>query len=140
MAVGAVHLPLLDHVLEALLHPSFREFGRSGAHYTRQEIVDSVSTQDVTAVIWSQDFAVEALAENLALLTYRSARVNEQGQLERHTNRASLWQRTDGGWKMRFHQGTATSGFEKQADSLSKKKLLPHYPRPERPIWPSTPK
>jgi hypothetical protein len=100
--------------LAALLHPSFREFGRSGAHYSHEEIVSRVSGQEEQPVIWSQDFEVEPLSENLALLIYRSAHVNEHGQLERHTNRSSLWQQTEDGWKMRFHQGTATSRFEKR--------------------------
>ena len=101
--------------LAAVLHPSFKEFGRSGAKYTREEILAHVSSQRQQPVIWAQEFEVEVLSEGLALLSYRSAHVSESGALHRHTNRASLWQLSEGGWKMRFHQGTPTQAFDKHA-------------------------
>ena len=101
--------------LASALHPSFREFGRSGAEYTREEILSQVSQSAVQPVIWSQEFRLELLSEGLALLTYRSAHVGASGELERHTNRSSIWQQVEGQWKMRFHQGTPTAAFEKRA-------------------------
>jgi len=98
-----------------LLHTSFREFGRSGAAYTREEILAHVSGAEQQPPIWAQDFKLEVLSEGLALLTYRSAHIADERELQRHTNRSSLWQLTEGGWKMRFHQGTATQPFEKHA-------------------------
>lgn len=98
-----------------VLHSSFREFGRSGATYTRDAILARVSCAAQQPPIWAQDFQLEVLSEGLALLTYRSGHIAENGELQRHTNRASLWQLTEGGWKMRFHQGTATQPFEKRA-------------------------
>ncbi|HET6369798.1 MAG TPA: DUF4440 domain-containing protein, partial [Nitrospiria bacterium] len=68
-----------------------------------------------TYEVWSQDFQVEPLSQEAALLTYRSAHVNNEGELERHTNRASLWQLTEHGWQMFFHQGTPTEAFQKSA-------------------------
>ena len=97
------------------LHPAFREFGRSGATYTREQIL-SEFTASQEDTIWSQDYALEPVAEDVALLTYRSAHVGPLGALERHTLRSSLWQRTEQGWKMRFHQGTPTAPFEKRED------------------------
>jgi len=99
--------------LEGLLHPDFREFGRSGRVYTRAEILAEVSAQQPADEIWSQDFQVEPLAEGLALLTYKSAHVDEKGELVRHTLRSSLWQFAERGWRMRFHQGTATEAFQR---------------------------
>jgi hypothetical protein len=99
--------------IQALLHPAFREFGRSGERYTYESVVQSVAREEVQPSIWSQDFEVELLSEGVALLTYRSAHVNSLGRLERHTNRSSVWQQTESGWKMRFHQGTPTLEFEK---------------------------
>lgn len=101
--------------LGALLHPAFKEFGRSGAAFTREEILAHVGSEAQQPVIWAQDFALERLSDDLALLTYCSAHVREDGALERHTNRASLWQFSDNGWKMRFHQGTPTQPFERRA-------------------------
>jgi hypothetical protein len=99
--------------LDALLHPAFREFGRSGVMYTRAEILAEFATAQQRYTVWSQDFVAESISDDLVLLTYRSAHANGAGVLDRHAIRASLWQRTERGWQMRFHQGTATQGFEK---------------------------
>jgi hypothetical protein len=98
--------------LDELLHESFAEFGRSGRSYSRAEILDLLSLEEPPAV-WSQDFTVAEIADGIALLTYRSARVDRKGELHHHTLRSSLWQRTEGGWQLRFHQGTATDAFTK---------------------------
>jgi hypothetical protein len=63
--------------------------------------------------VWAQDFSVAEIADGIALLTYRSAYVEETGELRRHALRTSLWQRTQRGWQMRFHQGTPTEPFDK---------------------------
>lgn len=101
--------------LEQLLHPDFREFGRSGAHYTYEEIVTELTQETTQPVVWSQDFELERVAEDVALLIYRSAHIGADGGLERHTHRSSLWQNTKDGWKLRFHQGTPASAFQKHA-------------------------
>jgi hypothetical protein len=97
--------------LDALLHPAFREFGRSGAIYTRDAILAEFADEAPPYTIWAQDFVAESVGEKLALLTYRSAHVDGSGGLDRHTNRMSLWQHTERGWQMRFHQGTPTAPF-----------------------------
>jgi hypothetical protein len=102
------------HALGELLHPAFREFGRSGISYTRVQVLSEFAETPQHFEIWSQDYEVEELGRGLALLTYRSAHVGQSGGLERHTLRASLWQATPAGWKMRFHQGTPTGAFEKR--------------------------
>ena len=65
--------------------------------------------------VWSQDYQVELLAEDCALLTYKTAHVGEQGRLERHTTRFSIWQFTDGRWHLSFHQGTPAQAFAREA-------------------------
>lgn len=97
--------------LNELLHPSFKEFGRSGASYSFSDIISQSTPSEVLPKIHAQDFAVEALSEDFALLTYRSAYVDESGGLYRHTNRSSLWQLSESGWQMRFHQGTPTAAW-----------------------------
>ena len=104
--------------LDRLLHRRFREFGRSGHIYTRAEILAEFSHQPQTYAIWSQEFQVEPLSEGLALLTYKSAHIDSEGKLERHTIRSSLWQLTRCGWQMLFHQGTPTEPFPRAASSL----------------------
>jgi hypothetical protein len=102
--------------LGQLLHLSFREFGRSGTEYTREDVLREFAGVSQAYEVWSQDFKVEELAPGVALLTYRSAHIDLAGILSRYTNRASLWQLGPTGWKMRFHQGTPTGEFEKHAN------------------------
>ena len=94
-----------------LLHPCFREFGRSGREYSRDEVLAEFAHGPPAYEVFSQDYRLEQLAPTLALLTYRSAHVAVGGALERHTLRMSLWQLTETGWQMRFHQGTPTQAF-----------------------------
>jgi len=97
--------------LSRLLHPKFREFGRSGRIYERLDVLAEFSTRPQEYAICAQDFNLMSLSDTLVLLTYRSAHVKPDGQLERHTNRASLWELTDLGWQLIFHQGTPTDAF-----------------------------
>ena len=92
--------------METLLHPDFVEFGRSGARYTRDDILREFGQNAVLPAIASRNFNVALLGEGVALLTYISARENPH-QL---TLRSSVWVRTEVGWQMRFHQGTPTTG------------------------------
>ena len=101
--------------LDALLHPRFREFGRSGRIYDRPEVLDEFSEQPQSHKVWSQEYRVEPLAEDAALLTYKSAHIGNDGSLERHTIRSSLWLHTVKGWQMLFHQGTPTEPFPRHA-------------------------
>lgn len=95
--------------MEALLHPDFVEFGRSGKAYTRDEILNEFATDATLPVVQPRHFAVALLAEGIALLTYVSAHVNADGTTDRHTLRSSIWVKTELGWRMRFHQGTSTT-------------------------------
>lgn len=98
-----------------LLAPDFREFGRSGAAYKREEILNLLPDESKPAQIHAQDFALNQLADTVVLLTYRSAHINSAGELFRHTNRASIWRLTESGWQMVFHQGTPTDPFDRLA-------------------------
>lgn len=99
--------------LDGLLHEAFVEFGRSGRRYEKADILEELPRDPDPTEMWSQNFEVIELADGVALLTYRSASADENGNLFRHSLRASLWQRTEHGWQMRFHQGTATEPFAK---------------------------
>ncbi len=99
--------------LDELLHESFAEFGRSGRSYDRAEILKFLSLELLPGGVWSQDFTLAEIAEGVALLTYKSACVDSNGELRLHTLRSSLWQRTARGWQVRFHQGTPTDAFAK---------------------------
>ena len=99
----------------SLLHPAFREFGLSGAVYSREQMLAHLAGDPGGPVIWSQDFELEVLSDVHALLTYRSAHMSEDGELHRHAIRTSIWERSQGQWQLRFHQGTPAAAFEKNA-------------------------
>ena len=101
--------------LAQLLAPDFREFGRSGATYTRDYELMSLLSDAEPPQIHAQDFAVNQLSDSIALLTYRLAHVNPSGELFRHANRSSIWRLESSGWRMVFHQGTPTTPFDQPA-------------------------
>ena len=96
--------------LEALLHPSFIEIGRSGREFSRQDVIDELHESTEYPSVVASDFALHRISDAVALITYRSAHVDQSGGLHRHTLRSSLWMRGPSGWQMYFHQGTPTDG------------------------------
>lgn len=80
--------------LGALLHPEFREIGRSGAQYTRASVLEEFRASPQPYRVWSQDFRIERAGAR-----YSSAYLS----LGAHRR---LW--CSSGWRMRFHQGTPT--------------------------------
>ena len=89
--------------LTTLLADDFREFGSSGRVYTRQQIIDALATESRRTITLS-DPLCQQLAENVALLTYRSTRTIPLPPT--HALRSSLWIYRDNCWQMLFHQGT----------------------------------
>lgn len=92
----------------ALLADDFVEFGRSGRVYDKQEIVLSLAAEanDAAPELTASGFELKSLADDVVLLTYRTRRVD--GEQALHTLRSSIWKRSDGAWRMVFHQGTPT--------------------------------
>ena len=88
--------------LEDLLHESFREIGRSGRLWTRDELIDVMTGPDAvdvqSAVVTGEH--VELVAPDLALLTYT---LDADGARSR---RSSLWRIAGDRPRMLFHQGT----------------------------------
>jgi hypothetical protein len=95
--------------LEELLHPQFHEVGRSGRAYSRETIVDFLATQESQPVVMSEAFSVSELSPGVALLSYRSAHVDQGKSLVNHTLRSSVWIQTNTGWQLRYHQGTTAA-------------------------------
>ena len=82
-----LHQPSTRHDpsrVSALLHDSFLEIGRSGSSYDRAAIIDLLASEESSARVIAQDFAVVELGMDAALLTYRSAVLDEDGNAERH--------------------------------------------------------
>jgi len=101
--------------LDALLHPEFREFGRSGQAYAKADILEHLLAAPTHATVVADRFVLRRLAPDVGLLTYRAAHRGTDGGLERHALRTSIWQHGGSGWQMSFHQGTATGPFEPDA-------------------------
>ena len=92
--------------LEQLLHPDFHEVGRSGRPYDRAAVMQFLAGQRDPPPTESSGVQVSLLAPGVALLTYRSARRQEDGTLTEPTLRMSLWLQESAGWQLRYHQGT----------------------------------
>lgn len=85
--------------LEGLIADGFLEFGASGRTWDEASMRQTLAGAMPTAPVDLEDFAVEALADDVALVTYRLGP-------PRPSNRSSVWIRRDGRWQVRFHQGT----------------------------------
>jgi ribonuclease HI len=84
----------------ALLDPGWTEFGASGRRWSRAELLATVSP------IGDPDLevlSVEPLAPDVVLLLWRS--LTDAGS----SLRSSVWVRSAGRWRQRFHQGTPES-------------------------------
>lgn len=93
--------------LEQILHHDFREITRSGVLVDREETIDSLSSEEDVSTIISSDFQLTIIADNLAILHYRT--FNPDGS--RASLRSSLWKCSGNGqWRLVFHQGTPESG------------------------------
>lgn len=85
--------------LAELLHPSFEEIGRSGRLWGRDAIISELAVEDDQAAVM-EVLAVDRVASETLLLTARTT--DARGA----TLRSSLWVRSSGRWRLRFHQGT----------------------------------
>lgn len=85
-----------------LLDEDFTEFGSSGKIYGRTDIIAALAAEAGQAgpPIGSENYQLKRLSETVALLTYETVAGN------RRVLRSSIWRRTDGRWRMIFHQGT----------------------------------
>ncbi len=86
----------------ALLAPEFREVGRSGRLYSKQDILDLLASEQPSEV-QIENFAVQPLGPAAALATYTSVHAGCRAY------RCSLWVRREERWVMLYHQGTAVS-------------------------------
>ena len=93
--------------MDEILAPDFFEFGRSSRAYTREDIL-ATTAQPINAKLPLKNFKARLLDTNVVQVTYVSA-VTYEG-VEELARRSSIWSRTEHGWQLRFHQGTAMPG------------------------------
>jgi hypothetical protein len=108
----ACELALLDPAVRrdrervsARLAEDFQEFGSSGRVWSREEIIDLLATEDYRPPTM-EDFECDFIGEGVALVTYRTVRMDAGSGLRTVVLRSSLWTRLNGAWRVRFHQGT----------------------------------
>jgi ribonuclease HI len=82
----------------SLLHPEFWEIGASGTRWDRAGVVGALADDPGTCPQVSE-MSAERVAEDVVLVTYGTP----------GSRRSSLWVQGATGWRVRFHQGTATS-------------------------------
>lgn len=87
---------------EAMTAPDFWEVGASGQRYDREYVWSVLDERDRYAEDpWrTSDFWCGRLGPDVYLLTYTLA------QGTRLTRRSTVWERRDGRWLIRYHQGT----------------------------------
>jgi hypothetical protein len=87
--------------------PDFWEVGASGRRYTREFILDALQRNalvDADEAGWKcSGFGLRKLGPDTFLLTYT---LDQAGRL---TLRSTIWQRTNEGWRVLYHQGTLVS-------------------------------
>jgi ribonuclease HI len=85
--------------LAYLLHPDYREVGQSGRLWDRDETVEALGEEAQRHEAFEL-LEASRLAPDLIQVLYRTESRNGSAL------RSSLWQRTGGRWRLRFHQGT----------------------------------
>lgn len=89
---------------EKMTAEDFWETGASGRRYSREFVLDELEERfsaPHTDVWETSEFACRKLAPDVYLLTYTLLQ-----DKQRLTRRSTIWQKTGGGWKIAFHQGT----------------------------------
>lgn len=88
---------------DSLLAPDFWEVGASGKIYDRAFVLSVLADRQRNPIQepWHTfDYQIRAIEAQHYLITYSLQ------QATRLSRRATLWQNTEQGWKMLYHQGT----------------------------------
>ncbi len=90
-----------------VMAPEYWEVGASGRRYSGDFILRGLEQHppvDAETAGWKcSEFGLRRLGTNTYLLTYTLS------QGERLTRRATIWQSSDDGWQILYHQGTVVS-------------------------------
>jgi hypothetical protein len=89
---------------DSMMATDFWEIGASGRRYSREYVLAELERrqQQPHEDVWeTSDFHCRRLGSEVYLLTYTLI----QNKM-RKSRRSTVWQRTEVGWKILFHQGT----------------------------------
>jgi hypothetical protein len=92
--------------VSALLAEDFREFGSSGHVWSRATILDLLASEEAYTVPVVEDFAMQQISPETALVTYRTLSAGTASDAPQITLRSSLWVLRKNRWQVLFHQGT----------------------------------
>tara|TARA_Y100001956_G_C4120090_1_gene186938 strand:+ start:59 stop:445 length:387 start_codon:yes stop_codon:yes gene_type:complete len=96
-----------------LVHPSFREVGKSGTSFDFAAIMQMMNEEKPNSgYIHSQDFETIQLEPSIQLLLYKTAWVDRLGAKAHFAKRSSIWVFTGESWQLKYHQGTPCEEFE----------------------------
>lgn len=96
--------------MSELLATDFVEFGASGRRFDKQQTLRLLAKEHEFPPYEIHDFQLTILSDNTVLATYAiPARTAPNGAAQPGSRRSSIWQRSDGGWQLLFHQGTRST-------------------------------
>ena len=98
--------------VKRLLHPQFKEVGRSGITYDFTTTAQLMAKeQPAKGHLHAQEFECITLQPSVQLLLYKSAWIDDAGNASAFAKRSSTWIFTGLGWQMIYHQGTPCEAF-----------------------------
>lgn len=97
--------------LDSLLSPDFAEIGASGRRWSRDDTMSALADEDARAMPPTSDWLFNELSPGIVLVNYLIE------SPERPSRRSSLWQVTQDGPVLRFHQGTVVASELAASDS-----------------------
>lgn len=90
--------------LAQVLHPDFEAFSSVGQRYTREDVLRLLPLREERVTCLS-DFSLKIISPGLAQLHYLCWDMSPT-EGARTTRRCSLWQYSETGWQLRYHQAT----------------------------------
>ncbi|PKR77530.1 DUF4440 domain-containing protein [Halalkalibacillus sediminis] len=87
---------------DRLLADDFVEFGSSGRVFDKREQLEATNASDEVLVMHLTDFHLNRLAEDVAHVTFKVYKENNN----QYSLRSSIWKLNEDRWQMFFHQGT----------------------------------
>src|SRR5277367_3368570 len=96
-------------IVASMLTDDFQEFGSSGRVYSKDQIIAELQSESPRRITM-QGFRAQLLSNEIALVTYRSRRIEHDGATAESPATefltTSIWVLRDNQWKVLFHQGT----------------------------------
>ena len=95
-----------------MMADDFFEVGASGKKYPREFVLEALELRlrsPVKEDLGVTDFACRRISKDVYLATYQLEQAHN-----RLSRRSTLWQKSSGGWKALYHQGTLISAAENE--------------------------